>query len=243
MNLAKDKVWAIIPARGGSKSIPLKNLVKLAGRPLLDYVTQAAKASKEINRIILSTDNQEIANFSLKSNIEVHPRPKELSMDNTPVLEVFINLLEDIGKREGEIPEFLLILQPTSPFVLPAHIDNCIKMLKAKRNFDSAQTISTLPHAFHAYNQRIIENGVLRFRFTAERRSYYNKQTKPLHYVFGNIIVTKSDTILNKRDIFGDASLPLIIPFPYATDVDGQAELEMAEWLIKSGKVSLPFLK
>jgi CMP-N-acetylneuraminic acid synthetase len=132
------------------------------------------------------------------------------------------------------------LLQPTSPFLLPDHIDTCVEKLRADTRADSAQTISEFSHNYHAYNQRIIEDGNLRFRFVEERRICYNKQTKPKHYIFGNLIVTTAKSLIEKKDIFGDRSIPYIIPFYYSTDVDGPEELELAEWAIANGKIKLP---
>ena len=74
-------------------------------------------------------------------------------------------------------------------------------------------------------------------KFPKERRICYNKQTKPVHYIFGNLIVTRHSTLLEKGDIFGDRSLPHVVPFQYAIDVDGPEDLDSAEWLLESGKV------
>lgn len=237
--ITTDEIWALIPARGGSKSIPLKNLVNLGGRPLIEYVINAAKKSKRITRIICSTEDEQIAQVCKKNGIEVHERPLELAKDDIRVLDVFVHLLKDIGGREGKIADVLPILQPTSPFVLPEHIDHCIELLEKSRSADSAQTITSMPHNSHAYNQRIIEDGFVRFRFEKERKTCYNKQSKPPHYIFGNLVATRASTILEKGEIFGTQSLPHIIDFNYALDIDQPHDPELAEWLLKTGKVDL----
>lgn len=243
MKITQNETWAIIPARGGSKSIPLKNLAALAGRPLIDYIISAAKASSCIDRIICSTEDNRIADFCRRREIEIHSRPPELAHDDTPILDVLTYIIKDIGQREGRIADIIPLLQPTSPFLLPEHIDQCIQSIKENYDADSAQTISTFPHNYHAYNQRIIEGKYVRFRFEKERLIYYNKQSKPKHYIFGNVVVTRSATLLEKGEIFGSHSIPHIIPFHYAADVDGPDELELAEWSLKTNKVNLPFLR
>lgn len=237
--ITSNEIWALIPARGGSKSIPLKNLVEIRGRPLIEYVIQAAKKSKKITRIICSTEDEQIAQACLKNGVEVHKRPLDLSSDATPVLDVFIHLLNDIGSREGKIADILPILQPTSPFVLAEHIDHCVEMLEAHPSAESAQTITHMPHNFHAYNQRIVRDGLVRFRFEKERKSCYNKQTKPTHYVFGNLVVTRASTVLEKEEIFGTKSLPQIIDSDYALDIDQEKDVGLAEWLLDTEKVVL----
>lgn len=241
MKTISGKAWAIIPARGGSKSIPLKNMVSLRGKPLISYVINAGKVSRALSRIICSTDDNRIANYCEEEKIEVHRRPKELSQDDTHVVDVLIHSLKEVEKNEGEIAEIIVLLQPTSPFVLPTHIDDCVQMLINEPTAQSSQTITKIPHNFHAYNQRFIENGWLKFCFPEERRSYYNKQRKPAFYIYGNLVATRSKTLLENGDIFGISSLPLLVPFPYSLDVDGPEELEVAEWYIASGKVKLNF--
>lgn len=241
MKILKDEVWGIIPARGGSKSIPKKNIVDLGGRPLIEYVIKAAQASKYVTRVICSTDDKEISAVCRKHNVEVFNRPKHLCHDLTPVKDVLVDLLNDIGEKEGAVADILPLLQATSPFILPEQIDKCIEYLKENDNADSSQTVSDFPHNFHAFNQRIIENGMVKFRFSEERKKYYNKQTKPKHYIYGNLIVTRSRTLLEKDEIFGEYSIPLEIPYMYALDVDSSYDLKLANLILKSKIVKLPF--
>ena len=242
MKINDRDIWGIIPARGGSKSIPLKNLVKLNGRPLIEYVIKAAKASPVITRIICSTDHQKIKSFCLAQGIEVHMRPKALSSDDTNVLDVLIFLLQQFQKAEGALPFAIALLQPTSPFTLTDHIDLCAQRLMENESANSAQTVSAFPHNYHAFNQRIIKDGSVAFQFSEERQKYYNKQTKPKFYVFGNLVVVRSAALLQRKEIFATPSMPNIIPFHYALDVDGPDDLELAEWYLMQGKVKLPHM-
>jgi CMP-N-acetylneuraminic acid synthetase len=238
-----NEVWALIPARGGSKSIPLKNMVKLKGRPLIDYAIIAAKKSAIISRIFCSTDNQEITNFCNKREIEVQERPSSLAGDNISSLDVIIYFLNAIIDNEGALPDYLVFLEPTSPFVLPDHIQGCIDLLNENPTADSAQTITYLPSNHHAYNQRYLDNGFLYFRFPYERVGRFNKQSKPEFYIHGNLRVMRSKSVLEKKDIFGERSLPFIIQRHYAIDIDGPEDLDVAEGLLKCEKVKLPHLE
>jgi CMP-N,N'-diacetyllegionaminic acid synthase len=242
MKIDPGSVWGLIPARGGSKSIPLKNLVELGGHPLVFHVIKAAKQLKKINRLICSTDDARIASFVRGLGVEVHNRPINLAEDMTPVLEVFTHLLMDMSRREGRIADILVILQPTSPFLRPEDIDQAVIILQNEEGADSVQTVTGFPHNYHAYNQRAIHNGWVSFCFPEERKKYYNKNTKPKHYMFGNLIVTRSRTILGKKDIFGDRSRCIEIPFPYALDVDGPDDLDLAKYYLQTKKVNLPWI-
>lgn len=235
-----SEVWAIIPARGGSKSIPLKNMVTLGNRPLIDYGIKAAQASGCISRIICSTDNDIISDYCIKSGVEVQRRPDDLSEDNVSTIDVLVYVLESVLKKEGTLAKIIVLLEPTSPFVLPVHIDKCVSLLEANSHADSAQTMTTVEPNSHAYNQRYIENNSAGFAFKEKRSLYYNKQLKPEFYIHGNVRVFRTLSFLDKKDIFGDFSIPHLIPRKYAMDLDGPEDLELAQCILKCGLVELP---
>ncbi|MDA2909530.1 acylneuraminate cytidylyltransferase family protein [Nitrospiraceae bacterium AH_259_D15_M11_P09] len=232
------KTCGIIPARGGSKSVSLKNMHLLAGRPLIDNVIGAGKASNKLMGLICSTDHEGIAQRCREFGISVHDRPPALAKDESRMDEVVIELLESIGLQEGVLPEAVALLMPTSPFVLPSHIDRCVDLLLSNPSTNSVQTVTKMPHNYHAYNQRIVEDGRVRFAFPEERSQCHNKQSKPAFYVFGNIVVTRTASILLHRgDLFATPSMALEIDPVYALDVDTASDFAVAEWYISSGQV------
>jgi CMP-N-acetylneuraminic acid synthetase len=234
--------WGLLPARGGSKSIPLKNLAPLAGRPLIDYNILAARAAATIDRLLCSTDHPAIADHCRSMAVEIHERPAELAGDDTPVNAVIAHLLDDIGRREGAVAEFVALLQPTSPFLLPAQIDACIAALRNDPGAGSAQTVTPCPHNHHAYNQRVITDGRVDFRFPAERQAAYNKQKKPPHYVFGNLVVFRSAAFRAAGTVFAGPSIPIPVPPPYDFDADGPADFRLASLMVEHRLVDLPVL-
>lgn len=229
----------LIPARGGSKSIPLKNLASLAGTPLIRFVIQAASKAKSLTHIYCSTDHANIAMVCKDENIEVIERPEALGQDDTPVTAVMLQVLETLAQRTGRMPGMVALLQPTSPFLLPTHIDDCVAALRAHPEADSAQTISPVFHNAHAFNQRVIVDGKVQFRFLEERRAAYNKQRKPKHYTFGNLVVTRTRALLDGQDCFGNVSVPVEIPRAYALDVDTLEDLDYASYLVASKRIEL----
>jgi CMP-N,N'-diacetyllegionaminic acid synthase len=130
------KILSIIPVRGGSKGIPMKNIIKLNGKPLLDYTVHASLQSKKISKTIVSTDNQKITNHALKLGAEVIPRPKKLSGDKIAIEPVITHVLETLRKKENFIPDLIVLLQNTSPLRNSIHIDESIQLL-LKNNYDS----------------------------------------------------------------------------------------------------------
>lgn len=239
MDKSNKDILGLIPARGGSKSIPLKNLVPLNGHPLISYVINAARHCSSIDRIICSTDNKQINEVCKDAGIGIADRPEELARDETNVIDVMIDLLNTLQSEEGYVPFAVVLLQPTSPFILPKHIDHCVNLLLEDETAESVQTISKFPHNYHAFNQRIFDSGFVNFRFLEERRICYNKQTKPEFYKFGNLVITRTGALCEDRQVFAQPSLGYEVPFYYAHDLDGPDDLEMAEWYIERGKVSL----
>lgn len=235
----EQRVLGLVPARGGSKSIPLKNIAPLGGLPMITYVIRAAQRCPGVTEVVCSTDHDKIAAVCEESGVSVIWRPDEHGRDDSPVIGVIAHVLERIGEESGAIPAYIALLQPTSPFLLPEHIAACVEILRGDPGADSAQTITPVFHNAHAFNQRIFEDGRVEFRFLEERRAAYNKQRKPKHYLFGNLVVTRSTTILAGKDCFGDRSLGVEIPRAYSLDVDGPEDLDYANFLIDSKKIAL----
>ena len=129
------KILSIIPARGGSKGIPLKNLVKLNKKPLLYYTLKASLNSKLIDRTIVSTDHKKISDYAQKLHAEVIDRPKKLSGDHASIESVALHILDHLFKKEHYVPDAIIFLQNTSPLRTSTHIDEAIKLFQ-KKNFD-----------------------------------------------------------------------------------------------------------
>lgn len=238
---APGPVWAIVPARGGSKSIPLKNIAPLAGRPLLDYGVLAAQASAVCDRIIGSTDDERIAQRFRALGAEVDRRPAGLGEDQTPVLDVVRDLIA--RKKNVEAPWLIVLVQPTSPFLLPSHVKGLVQTLAARGDALSGQTVTPCPHNHHEWNQREVSEGLVRFVHAAERQTGYNKQSKPKRWVFGNLLATTAATINAGADLFASPSAAYPIEAPYDFDVDNAFDLQVAAAMIQSGLVSLPHMQ
>ena len=240
MKIIPGAVWGLIPARGGSKSIPMKNLTPFVGRPLMDFQVLAANASQCFSRILCSTDNQAIADRCATLRVEVHERHIHLGADDTPVMAVIADLLQDIYANEGAVAECIALLQPTSPFLLAEHIRWAVNALLADAQAGSAQTVVPCPHNHHALNQRVIEDGHVSFRFAEERAIAHNKQKKPKHYLFGNLLVFRSLAALEQQTPFANPSIPIEIPFCQGFDLDGPDDVKMGQALLAAGLAELP---
>ena len=120
-------ILAIIPARGNSKSIKNKNLIKINGKSLIDYTIESSKKSKILSRISVSSESKKILDHC-KNKVETITRPKKLSKDNSKTIDVVNHCINHLKKTEGYIPDLIVLLQPTSPFRNSKHIDNAINL-------------------------------------------------------------------------------------------------------------------
>lgn len=234
-------IWGLVPARGGSKSIPYKNLAPVNGIPLLDYGVRAAQAAGCLDRIVCSTDDERIAERARHLGIEVDRRPDHLATDEAAVADVARDFL--LRQTEAERPEIIVLVQPTSPFLLPEHVKLLADRLRTDLAANSAQTVTPVPHNHHAWNQRVLEDGHVRFQFEAEREVAYNKQKKPKLYVFGNLVAVRSRALLAGQAFFAKPSIACEIPWPYDLDLDSPADLALAEAMIAAQLVELHHLK
>ncbi|TET51984.1 MAG: acylneuraminate cytidylyltransferase family protein, partial [Anaerolineales bacterium] len=126
---ARQRVLGVIPARGGSKGVPRKNLVQLAGKPLLAHSIEAARQAELIDRVVVSTEDEEIAAAARGWGAEVVPRPTELATDTAPTDPVLEHAVEYLEELDGYRPGLVVLLQPTSPLRPPGLIDACIERL------------------------------------------------------------------------------------------------------------------
>jgi CMP-N-acetylneuraminic acid synthetase len=244
MSQNKKEILAIIPARGGSKGIPGKNMVMLAGYPLIEYTFEAAQRSKYLTRIVLSTDDEMIAGLAKKNSIEVpFIRPGHLAQDDTPMLPVIRDLLSKLRKREEYVPDYIMILQPTSPLRSARHIDEAIEKLIASGT-DSIVSVVELPHNFNPYSIMKLEDGMLKpFLQYEENRNL--RQLKPKFYARNGaaIYAFRNTVLLEKSSIYGDTCIPYFMRPEESVDIDGEFDLFMAESIISKGKEKVSYAK
>jgi CMP-N,N'-diacetyllegionaminic acid synthase len=221
-------VLALIPARGGSKGIPGKNIRLLAGRPLIAYAVDAARASGIVDRVVLSTDSEEIAAIGRASGAEVpFLRPAELAGDASPMLPVLqhaVGVLEQAGWR----PEIILLLQPTSPLRTPAHLAAAVGLLRAT-NADSVVSVAEVPrHLSPDYVMRI-ERGCL-VPFLPGGATVTRRQDARVAYVRdGTVYACWRRTLVEHGSIYGRDCRPLVVAAAESVTIDTPADWAEAE--------------
>jgi len=233
-----NTVAAVIPARGGSKSIPRKNLAILGGQPLIMHVISAALRCQEIERVICTTDDTEIADLCLGNGIEVAWRPPDLATDEAKISDVLYDLVSEfLAKDVSRGPGIIVLMQPTSPFVAQQDLRRCIALLRAEPDLNSVQTVSRVPHNQHAFNQRTVSKDKVEFCFPEERKKGYNKQAKPILFQFGNIVAVRTKILAEGGDVFAQPSGAIEIERHYSFDLDGPEDLAWGDYCLSHGLV------
>lgn len=237
------EVLALIPARGGSKSIPRKNIVDFAGYPLIAYSIAAGLAADSITRVIVSTDDVEIAEISRGYGAETpFIRPDEFSQDSTPDLPVFIHALSWLSDNEAYSPDIVVQLRPTSPFRRVQHIDEAVYRLIERPEADAVRTVC-IPFQ-NPFKMWRIGNGGFMKPIGIELgipHEPYNQPRQALPEVLwqtGYVDAAWADTILTKNSMTGDQILPLIIDPSEWIDIDSPDDWRRAERLLENGEIT-----
>ena len=228
------KILGLIPARGGSKGIPGKNIKYLGGKPLLSYTFEAAAKSQLLSKIILSSESEEIIQVAKSIGLEVpFVRPLELAQDNTPSIKVIIHAL-NFYLAQGEEFDAVCLLQPTSPLRQDKLIDLAIKKFIHGGN-DSLVTVKKVPDEFNPHWIFEERQGHL-FIATGEKKIISRRQDLPnAFFRDGAVYITKSEIILKDQSLYGERIGYLdTTGFPYI-NIDTPADWYEAEKLINSG--------
>jgi len=227
-------VLAVIPARGGSKSIPQKNLVPLLGEPLIGWTCRAALGARLLTRTILSTDDPNIAAVARNYGIEVpFMRPAELAEDATPSLPVIQHAVAWV-EASAFRPDAVVILQPTSPLRRAEHIDAAIDLLAAT-GADSVVTVVEVPHQFNPVSVMRIEEGRLVPFLGTQGMTVLRRQDKPRVYARnGAAVYAIRRDILMGGSLFGQDCRPLEMSPADSVDIDGPTDLVIAEALLRT---------
>lgn len=227
------KFWAIVTARRNSKSIIRKNIKKIKNKELIKYSFDQLIKIKEIDKIIVSSDDEMIKKICKKYSFEYFKRKKKLSGDLVNSVDVVVDVLKEAKKKFRKIPDYFLLIQPTSIFIDKDNIKDIIIKLKTQK-YNSAQTITKVPHQFHAFNQRALnKNSTTYFVFEDKRMKMHNKQTKPVFYSYGNLIATNSQKFLNKKNFFLKPSYGHVIDRIHSFDLDNNYDLKIINQIVK----------
>ncbi len=227
------RVLGIVTARGGSKGVPGKNIRPLLGKPLLQYTAEAALGAKRLTRVILSTEDKEIADVGRQCGLEVpFMRPMELARDNTPHLPVLQDAVRRL-EQAGESYDAILTLQPTNPLRLPSDIDGAIELLE-KTGADSVISFVAVGEKHPARMKFVDDQGRVIDPPFAEKMEGQRRQELPKLFLReGSIYLTRRDVLMKQHSLKGRDCRAWIMPEDRACNIDQPFDLFLAEQLLK----------
>lgn len=225
-----NKIIAIIPARGGSKGIPNKNIINVLGRPLIDYTIKEALKSEYIDDIIVSTDSDKIAKIAKNSGAEIpFLRSEHLAQDTTNTIDVLVDTIEKL-KDSGRTYDYMLLLQPTQPLRRVFHIDNSIKEIIDNNRISlvSVNKVKDHPILFRKIDSKGNLSNLLNENSTLRRQDFTE-----YYKVNGAIYINKLDSQFDSNTSLNDNRFAYIMDSSFDVDIDEPMDIEIfkTKWL------------
>jgi CMP-N,N'-diacetyllegionaminic acid synthase len=245
--MSRKEVMALIPARGGSKSVPRKNLLPVAGRPLLAYSIMHAQACPSITRIVVSTDDDEISSVAKAFGADVpFKRPAEAATDAATDLQVFRHALSWLAEREGYVPELIVHLRPTGPVREAALIERAVQLMLQNPDADALRSVGTADQT--PYKMWRIEDSFLRPLIELpgypEAHSMPRQKLPAAYWQNGYVDIVRPRTIIDLESMTGNVILPFVVEGKiHELDYPDQIpalEQAVEEWL--AGKARTPIV-
>ncbi len=223
------RVLGLIPARGGSKGVPRKNIRLLNGKPLLAYTAESALQCKSLTRVILSTEDEEIAAVGKSCGLDVpFKRPIELAQDSTPSLNVVRHALQTL-QENGDYFDAICLLQPTNPLRRAEDIDACVELL-IRTKADSVISVLPVPHE---YNPKWVfwrdVHGKMSLSTGDAEIVPRRQDLPPAFYRDGTVYVTRSEIVINRQSLYGDNVQGYEISPEFSANIDTEKDWQAIE--------------
>jgi|TARA_B100001964_G_scaffold243228_1_gene320492 N-acylneuraminate cytidylyltransferase len=221
-------VIVVIPARGDSKRIPRKNILPLGGKPLISYTIEDAKNARSVDRVFVSTDDNEIARVSRKYGSEIILRPPELATDTASTLSVLLHSLDYLKDIEFYIPDVVVLLQCTSPFRKEDDIDNAIHAFVDKK-------VDALFSAFHftKYIWQVGKEGVESVNFDYSKDFWREQEFPPQYQANGSIFVYTPRVLREAIGLFAGKMAIYEMDYLNSIQVDTYEDFQLCEYILK----------
>jgi len=240
----RPEILAVIPARGGSKGIPRKNIKNFAGYPLIAYSIQAGLNSKYVTRTIVSTDDEEIAAVAREYGAEIpFLRPAEYAQDATLDFPVFENLLRMIKEMENYVPDLVIQLRPTSPIRPVNLVDDAIELILSDDEIDSVRGV--VPSGQNPYKMWKVDpssgymSGLLKVEGIDEPYNSARQALPETYWQTGHIDVIRTSVITDKKSMSGKNIKPIFINPDFTVDIDKPSDWQKSEWLVRYGGLDM----
>lgn len=231
--MSEFKIIGVIPARGGSKSIPRKNIKILQGKPLVAYTIEEAKKSKYLTHLVVSTEDEEIKNISLKYGVEVpFLRPKELATDDALAIPTVQHTVITIEKIKNIKYDYVIMLQPTTPLRKTEDIDKALAML-IEADADGVISVVDVDNWHPMKMKKFDENGYLIDYQTPPVENPPRQILPRVYMVNGAIYATKRDVFMEKNTFKGEKCLGYIMPPERSVNIDTEIDFLIAEYYLR----------
>lgn len=229
---SKMKILALIPARGGSKSVPRKNIAQIAGKPLLAYTTQEALKVETITDLIVSTDDPEIASIARSLGVMApFMRPAELATDSAQTAPVLRHGLLEMEARLGRRYDAVMLLQPTTPLRLARHIEFAINML-VENDCDSVVSVVSVEGNHPFRMKRLVENRLINFMDQGFEDMRPRQVLPPVYIRNGAIYLSRRNVIADQERVVGDVCFGFEMSAEESVNIDNQLDFKLAESLL-----------
>ncbi|MCF7835524.1 MAG: acylneuraminate cytidylyltransferase family protein [Candidatus Marinimicrobia bacterium] len=233
--MENKKFLGVIPARSGSKGIKNKNIRSFCGKPLLAHTIVKAKRSKYLDRVLVSTDSEEYAKMSLTHWAEVpFLRPKYLSSDNSLIADVIVHLLGKLEEQEGYKPDYVVLIQTTSPLSTHKDIDACIE---AVMNSECDGVMTMVPRESLLYTTD--KNGYLKLLYNKDWLEKTNRQSVPRTYQINGpaVVIASVESFLKNKSFLAGKIFPVFMEKWRSVDLDTEEDFLLAELIYKNRKM------
>lgn len=229
--LEKKKILALIPARGGSKGITDKNIIEINGKPLIAYSIEAARESKYIDEVVVTTDSDQIANVAKDYGAEIpFMRPQELASDHATTLDAVLHAVKKLENKKFDV---LVLLQPTSPLRTAEDID---KALEKFFDADCESLVSVSQADDSPILMRVIDNDGM-MRKLLEQDSTIRRQDMPQVYKVNGSIYINLISEINQGTSFNDNKIPFIMKKSHSVDIDEYSDIFMMNYYMKNSDI------
>jgi CMP-N,N'-diacetyllegionaminic acid synthase len=230
--------FGVIPARGGSKGLPGKNLRKLGSLSLIGQAIASAREASLLARFIVSTDSPEIASEAARHGAEVpFLRPAEFATDQAGMLPVLQHAVRWLESSAGVRPDLIVTLQPTSPFRTGVDIDSTIRKV-IEAGSDSAQTLSEA--SYHPYFMKTLDGDRTVALFPEGHRYVRRQDAPPVYQPSGAVYVTRYETLMERGHILGEDNRGVVQGFEASVNIDTEWDFLLAELLLREGRAPIP---
>lgn len=224
-------IAGIIPARGGSKGVPRKNIRRLMDKPLVQYTIDAAKVSKHLSCFAVSTEDAEIASIVKSAGAMVIDRPYDLAKDDSPTLPSISHAVSWLEEQYQRRLDYIIILQATTPLRTGNDIDNAIEKLLVS-GADSVVSVCAVTHFHPSKLKKIIDNRLLPY-LENEIEGTRRQDLPPVYIRNGGIYAVRRTVIMDEKSIFGKDCRPYIMPIERSVEIDSEFDFKIAELMLQ----------